>query len=340
MKNLFIGIDFSKKKFDASMFEADKPAVKKHEIFENNDSGFKSLLGWVKSNTSVASSQWLFCGEHTGVYSLSLSLFLVKKNLFMWLENPMQIKKSTGIKRTKTDKVDSADIALYAWRFQDRARCYTPSGKTMSGLKLLFTYRERLIGMKVALVVSAREIRQVMKRDATARFMYEDSCAEVLRLSKKIRKIEEMMKLKISEDKDVQQNYDLTTSVKGIGMVNAIAFIVTTDNFTRFESARQYACYCGVVPFEKSSGTSIKGGRHISRIANIRIKTYLTQAARSAVLYDDQMKDYYDRKLRQGKKDQVIINNVRNKLLQRVFAVINTRKPFEKDYRNYLSSCA
>lgn len=336
MKNLFIGIDFSKKKFDASMFESGKPQEQKHEVFENNGSGFKSLLDWVQSNSSVASSQWLFCGEHTGLYSLSLSLFLVKKNLFMWLENPMQIKKSTGIKRTKTDKVDSADIALYAWRFQDKARCYTPSGKTMSDLKLLFAYRERLTGMKVTLVVSAREIRQVMKRDTTARFMYEDSRAEIVRLNKKISKIEEMMKQKIIEDEQVRQNYELTTSVKGIGMVNAIAFIVTTDNFTRFDSARQYACYCGVVPFEKSSGTSLKGGKHISRIANIRVKTYLTQAARSAVLYDQQLKEYYDRKLKQGKKDQVIINNVRNKLLQRVFAVIRKRKPFENNYINYL----
>lgn len=340
MKNLFIGIDFSKKKFDASLFEANSPQEKKHELFENNDSGFKSLLDWVKSNSSVDSSEWLFCGEHTGLYSLSLSLFLVKKHLFMWLENPMQIKKSTGIKRAKTDEIDSADIALYAYRFQDKAQRFTPAGKTMSDLKLLFAYRERLIHMKVGLLVSAKEIRQVMKRDATARFIYEDSRGEVLRLNKKIGKIEEMMKLKINEDEQVKQNYDLATSVKGIGMVNAIAFIVTTDNFTRFESARQYACYCGVVPFEKSSGTSIKGGKHVSRIANIRIKTYLTQAARSAVLYDEQLKEYYDRKLKQGKKDQVIINNVRNKLLQRVFAVIKKGKTFEKDYRNYLSLCA
>lgn len=340
MKNLFIGIDFSKKKFDASLFEANSPQEKKHEVFENNESGFKALLDWVKSNSSVKSSEWLFCGEHTGLYSLSLSLFLVKKHLFMWLENPMQIKKSTGIKRSKTDEIDSADIALYAWRFKDKAQCYKPAGKTMSALKLLFNYRESYIEMKRRLLVSAKETRLVMKRDAAARFMYEDSRNEVSRLNKKIKKIEERMMLIISEDQEVKQNYDLATSVKGIGMVNAIAFIVTTNNFTRFESARQYACYCGVVPFEKSSGTSIKGGKHISRIANIRIKTYLTQAARSAVLYDKQLKEYYDRKLKEGKKDQVIINNVRNKLLQRVFAVIKNGKPFEENYRNYLSLCA
>lgn len=340
MKNLFIGIDFSKEKFDASLFERGNEHKMLHEEFSNTTDGFKAFLLWVKSNSSVVSSEWLFCGEHTGLYSLLLSEYLVKKHLFMWLENPMQIKKSTGIKRAKTDLIDSAQIALYAWRFEDRARLYAPPGKTMCALRVLFAYREQLIQAKVAILVSARETQRVMKDEHAVHFMYEHAMKIVAEIEKDICDTEKEMEQEIRQDEEVKQNYDLVTSVKGIGMVNAIAFIVTTENFTRFESARQYACYCGVVPFEKSSGTSIKGGKHISRIANIRVKTFLTQAARSAVLYDKQLKEYYDKKLKEGKKDQVIINNVRNKLLQRVFAVIKNRKPFEENYRNYLSSCA
>ena len=32
----------------------------------------------------------------------------------MWLENPLQIKLSSGIKRDKNSRTDSRDIALYA----------------------------------------------------------------------------------------------------------------------------------------------------------------------------------------------------------------------------------
>lgn len=336
MKNLFIGIDFSKEKFDASFFERGKQEQTSHATFENSERGFKALLSWLKSNTAVHADEWLFCGEYTGLYSLLLSSFLVEKGLFMWLENPMQIKKSGGIKREKTDRVDSREIALYAWRFEDRARLYQLPGKIMSDLKLLFAYRDRLLHAKVRLLVAAKETRRVMKGDATAKFIYEDTRDEVLLLNKRICKIEKIMEQTIREDEKVDENYKLAISVKGIGMINAVAIIVATNNFVRFQSARQFACYCGVVPFEKSSGSSIKGGKHISRIANIRIKTYLTQAARSAVLYDSQLKEYYNRKKKEGKKDQVIINNVRNKLLERVFAVIKRKKTFENNYINYL----
>jgi transposase len=82
------------------------------------------LLSWVKGQSRYAKEVRLFCGEHTGLYSLLLSEFLIKKGLFMWLENPLQIKLSTGIKRDKNDRTDSRAIALYAFRFQDKARCY------------------------------------------------------------------------------------------------------------------------------------------------------------------------------------------------------------------------
>ena len=54
----------------------------------------------------------LFCGEHTGLYSLQASEFPIKKGLFMWLENPLQIRRSAGIKRDKSGRTDSRDIAL------------------------------------------------------------------------------------------------------------------------------------------------------------------------------------------------------------------------------------
>ncbi|MFR1133532.1 MAG: transposase [Bacteroides xylanisolvens] len=51
----------------------------------------------------------------------------------------------------------------------------------------------------------------------------------------------------------------LLNSIKGIGTINAMNTIIHTNNFQAFETARQYACYLGIAPFEHSSGTSIKG---------------------------------------------------------------------------------
>ena len=52
MKKIFIGIDFSKEKFDATVIKAEgveERAARQHEQFDNKVSGFRRLLKWVRS---------------------------------------------------------------------------------------------------------------------------------------------------------------------------------------------------------------------------------------------------------------------------------------------------
>lgn len=130
----------------------------------------------------------------------------------------------------------------------------------------------------------------------------------------------------------IKENYDLVTSVKGISLINAVLLLVHAQNFTLFKEARSLACYVGVVPFGRSSGSSLSKGRHVSSLCNKRLKAYLTQAAQCAVRFDKELKNYYQRKIAQGKAKQLVINNVRNKLLQRIFAVVREKAPYRQDY--------
>jgi hypothetical protein len=47
-----------------------------------------------------------------------------------------------------------------------------------------------------------------------------------------------------------------------------------------------------------------------------------------AVRYDKELKTYYERKVAEEKPKMLVINNVRGKLLARVFAVTNRETPF------------
>jgi transposase len=90
--------------------------------FNNGRAGCSQLLSLIKEQGSHVREEWLFCGEYTRLYSLLLSEFLIKKGLFMRLENPLQIKLPTGIKRDKNDRTDRRDIALYAHRYKEKCR--------------------------------------------------------------------------------------------------------------------------------------------------------------------------------------------------------------------------
>jgi transposase len=331
-KKLFIGIDFSKKTFDASVIDSDDLEKVSWQQFENTPDGCVLLLKWVKEQTRQPKDSWLFCGEHTGLYGVVLSEFLIKKNLFLWLENPLQVKQSSGIKRDKNDRTDSRDIALYACRFQDRAREYQLPEKSLKSLELLLSFRERLLRNKHTLLVSAAEIRRVMQRDATARYIYEQSQKDIERINREIRETEKRMLELIHADEALNETYELVSSIKGVALINTVAIMVATGNFTRFQTGRQFACYSGMAPFGKQSGTSVKTQPHVSRLANRQIKVLLTQAAKCAIRYDPNIRNYYQRKTAEGKNGWLVINNVRNKLIHRIFALVKNRQMYQLEY--------
>ena len=106
------------------------------------------------------------------------------------------------------------------------------------------------------------------------------------------------------------------------------------QNFTLFKSVKQFACYAGVVPFQNESGVVIKRA-HVSKMASKKLKTALHMAALAAVRTESELKTYYIRKLAEGKNKMCVLNAVRNKILQRIWAVIERETPFlsQKDFR-------
>ena len=67
--------------------------------------------------------------------------------------------------------------------------------------------------------------------------------------------------------------YKIITSVNGIGFVTASYILVTTNEFININNPKKYACYSGVVPFEHTSGSSVRGKTRVSHMANKNIKT-------------------------------------------------------------------
>ena len=143
-----------------------------------------------------------------------------------------------------------------------------------------------------------------------------------------IASVEEEMLQIINSDPSILRNYELLNSIKGIGTINAMNTIIHTNNFQAFETARQYACYLGIAPFEHSSGTSIKGKTRVYPTGAKLLKADLSQAANSAIVWDKEMKEYYERKRKEGKAYGVVLNAVKFKLVGRMFAVVKRGTPF------------
>ncbi|MEJ7673747.1 MAG: transposase [Chitinophagaceae bacterium] len=76
----------------------------------------------------------------------------------------------------------------------------------------------------------------------------------------------------------------------------------------------------GLVPFEHTSGTSIRGKSRVSHFANKKAKRLLNLAASVAIQHNQELKQYYQRRVAEGKSKIGTLNIIRKKLVDRMFA--------------------
>jgi transposase len=152
-----------------------------------------------------------------------------------------------------------------------------------------------------------------------------------------LKKVNKQISDLIKSDPSLKQLFEIVTSVDGVGKVVACDMIVTTNEFKSINDPKKYACYAGVVPFEHSSGSSIRGRNKVSNFANKNSKRLIHMAAMSIIRYSGELRTYWLRKLDEGKHKMVVLNAIRNKLIQRVFAVVRRGEKFERNYTNALA---
>jgi len=321
----YIGIDISKLTLDVTILcECENSVKTNYYKIENKE---KSIAQFVKSKLgNYDSKQILFCFEDTGIYSMPLAYYMSDNKLTYWQVPSMEIKRSKGICRGKDDKIDSKDIAFYACTHTHKLRPGKVSATSIQQLRLLFTEREK--GLKaLALFENTSENKGFISNEVFNAVASVNKSA-INHLKKTLQIIEEKMLAIIVSEEKLNLQYKLITSIQGIGMQTAIYLLLATKGFETFNNWRQLACYAGVVPFPYQSGTSIRGHNKVHHLADKKLKSLLNMCAIAAVRHDRELKTYYQRKTTEGKPKMLVINNVRAKLLARVFAVINRGTPF------------
>jgi transposase len=321
MKKEVLGIDISKLTIDVYLH-----VNQSDELFNNNPAGFRKLISWLKKEKIIL-KDLLVCFEHTGMYSFELANFLTLKNIDYVMESAIQIKRSMGVVRGKNDKIDAQRIADYAYRRRDKLEFSVLPSKMISKIQKLLSLRETMVKQRAGYKVTVQENSRILVKSEYKCF-FEAQNKLVKSLTTQICKVEEEIKLIIASDLKLENTYNLITSISGVGFIVAAYFISTTSCFTKFKNGRKYACYCGTAPFEYSSGTSIHFKTRVNPMANKKMKSLLNMSARSAITCDPELKDYYHRKVEQGKNKMSTLNIIRNKIIHRVFAVVNRGTPY------------
>jgi hypothetical protein len=127
-------------------------------------------------------------------------------------------------------------------------------------------------------------------------------------------------------------------SIPGIGIATAAVLTAKMVDCQRFATPAQLISYFGVFPEQDASGLDQQGqfkpGRlkHMSRKGNDLVRKYLWNAAKSAIRHNPAVKTLYQRLRARGARGDVALGHCMRKLLQLVWAVWKTGKPFDPQH--------
>jgi transposase len=150
-------------------------------------------------------------------------------------------------------------------------------------------------------------------------------------LKKQIRAIDTEVRRLIESDPTFKEMLLLLLSVPGVGLLLASHFILLAQFSLEY---RLLASFLGIAPHEHSSGTSVYQHATSRHFGPPAIRKLLYLAACSVCAHRPQFRTYLLRKTKEGQPARLVLNNVENKLIRIMCAVLSSKTAFIENYHS------
>jgi len=315
MSENYVGIDVSKAKLDLFVEVGGKP---RHHVFYNSEQGYRDMLLWLRK-AGLQKAQ--ICMEATGCYWEKFAEYMHKAGMQVSVVNPSCIKRfaQSELKRTKTDKVDAGVIFRFAGAMKPTV--WMPPPKEVQLLQALSRRLHALTKMR----------RQELNRlEAESETAVRRSMEILVRaIENEMEKARKRIKEIFAVHKDLKRKQKLLLSIPGVGDETVHLILSEVPNLDLFPTDKQLVAFAGLAPKEKSSGTSV-GRTVLSKTGNSRLRCGLYMAAVSAMKWNPTVRDFAARLTNRGKPMMKVVAACMRKLLQIIYGVLKSGKPFRE----------
>jgi transposase len=328
----YVGIDVASATFTSavgSMGEKWQVVVKPAQ-FANEYDSFPKYLKWLQEH-GVKPDNSVICMEATGVYNEVLAHFLVANQYTLAIEPPLKVKRAFHPEGHKSDPVDSCQISEYAYRFWDELSPWAPRQELLEQIKTLLTTREQFVVEKTGHQNALIALKRKVTRTPLAEKMHEKAITE---LKEHIHQLEEEIRRLIDQDPDFRNTVALLISIPGVGLLLAAHMLVAIQSTPVPLSPKSLAAFIGICPYDDSSGTSVHHHPTSRHYGPPGLRKLLFLASLSISMHNRQFRTYFLRKVQEGKPKHLVINNIANKLLKVMVAVVRTQTAFIANYRS------
>jgi len=317
----WVGLDVADRTFDAALASpgqhANAATFKRLpvETFARTCEGVAEFVVWLRRR--VPSEAPVRCVmEATGIYSIELTVLLCAQcpELRPAIVNPERTSafhKSLGL-RNKTDDMDARALAFFGLERQPDP--YEPLSRHQAELRALSRCREALIITRTA---HENQLAQAPPSVLVKKALK----TMIRRTAKEIETMEKEMRRVIETNADFRRDYDLLTTIPGVGFVTAAVVLAEFGDLRRFGCGRQIGAHAGLTAYKDESGECKRSG-HMSKKGNPRVRKVLYMAALSASTFNAPMRTVYNRLLANGKEKMVALGAVMRKLLVLMRAIV------------------
>ena len=328
----FVGIDIASTTFTSAIGVIGEKwqIVVKPETFENEYDHLEKYKTWLQAH-GLMPSNCVICMEATGVYGEVLAHYLVVQHYPVAVEPPLKVRRAFKPAGSKSDPVDTRQIAEYAYRFWDELVMWAPREEILERVKTLLAAREQYVAERTGHHNALHALKRKVVRTDLVEQMHEKTIQE---LTGHIKELEAEISRLIHDDPDLKAMYDSLTSVPGVKLLLAAHMIVVLQSAPQPCTPKTLAAFVGICPYEHSSGTSIHftpTSRHFGPPA---LRKLLFLASLSIAQHNQHFKTYYARKVLDGKPKKLVLNNIANKLLKVMVVVVRSKTKINTEYRS------
>lgn len=324
-KNLYVGIDVSKDELVISYLDLTQ---------------FKKWQKAKVANNLAAIDAWLvnfgtqdkhFVLEFTGVYSDRLIHCLNGQNALFSVVNPLQSRAMSKVlaKTHKNDLQDAKTLSVLGEKM------------TLKAYKMLTESEKKRKEAFSALSSLQKQERQLFSQIHAFEFRVDPNPIAVKALKDvlasvqlAIAQLQEDIRPQQDEPDEKKQTHlvELISSIVGVGKATAEICVGLYGDFKCFDSSKAFVKFIGLSPSEYSSGATVRGKNGITKKGNSKIRSQLFNCARSAIQFNVDCKEFYNKLVKKGKNGKIALTAVMHKLARLIFGVVASNKKYDYNF--------
>ena len=237
----------------------------------------------------------------------------------MSIVNPARVRsfaRALGI-LGKTDRIDARLLARYGQLV--RPKLWSPPAKALLDLRSLIA---RLDDLEADSRREENRLEQARTRGCPE-LVQRSLLAGITALEAQAGDLRRGIAAHVAADAALQADLERLMTIPAVGPKTATRMLLMLRS-RAFDTARQAAAFLGLVPVERTSGTSVRGRPTLSRAGNPRLRAALYMAAVVGIRKNPDLRAQYGRLLARGKCKMAALGAAMRKLVHLCFGVLKS----------------